>query len=172
MVFGYAESISTGKKIFQSLEKGQQTKTVTTRDENDHAHFQINQYVILDIALRLSKQAVLTVIYVFMTNLDVNNDNLGIHILPGAICKMSVLENGRNPKLGFSITKLLYVINLQCWTWNVCFREWQILLSYTRNGALQRRSQNRRWLQSWMLIVTKYIVLFITFHNKQFLIPV
>ena len=131
MVFGYAESISTGKKKFQSLEKGQQTKTVTTRDENDHAHFQINQYVILDIALRLSKQAVLTVIYVFTTNLDVNNDNLGIHTLPGAICKMSALENDRNPKLGFSITKLLYAINLQCWTWNVCFREWQILLNYT-----------------------------------------
>ena len=55
MVFGDAESISRDKNIVQLLEKGQQTKTVSNRDEKDHAHFHINQYAVLNIALRLSK---------------------------------------------------------------------------------------------------------------------
>ena len=68
---------------------------------------------------------------------------LGIHTLPGAIFKMtalendrkqpklglSALENDRKPKLGFYITQLLYTINLQYWTLNVCFWKWQILLN-------------------------------------------
>ena len=39
-------------------------------------------------------------------------------------------------------------------------------------GALQRRSQIEDDCQSWILIVTTYIVRLITFHNKQILILV
>ena len=41
----------------------------------NHAQFHIKRYAILNTALRMPKQTVLTVIYVFLTNQDVNSDN-------------------------------------------------------------------------------------------------
>ena len=55
---------------------------------------------------------VLAVTCVFLINQDVNN-NLGMNGLTEAIFKMLGTENKKRPKLWFSITQLLIIIELQ-----------------------------------------------------------
>ena len=71
---------------------------------------------------------ILTVTYVFITN-ENKNDNLGIDGLPEAIFEMLVMENNKKPKLWFSIAQLLFTLDLQNLTLNVCRCEWYILIN-------------------------------------------
>ena len=54
--------------------------------------------------------------------------NLVINGLPGAIFEMLVTENNKKPKLWFSIAQLLFTIDLQYLTLNVCLCKWCILI--------------------------------------------
>ena len=82
---------------------------------------------IFDFALNFPKETVFNSnkMYVFITNKDViSTDHLEIYALPQSIWKIEAAENGEKPKLGLSITELLFLINLQCFLLNVCFWEW------------------------------------------------
>ena len=92
-----------------------------------HAQYFIKWYAILKSALNLLKQTVLIEMHVFITSKHVNNDNLCIYGFPGAIFKMSAMENDKKANFGFSIIQLLFVTNLQYLPLNVYFCEWLIL---------------------------------------------
>ena len=71
----------------------------------------------------------LTLIYVFITNYDVNIENLEIHGLPGDISVMSAAANVEKPKIGISKTQLLIATDLCFIPLNVCFEGWEILIN-------------------------------------------
>ena len=52
-----------------------------------------------------------------------------INGLPRAIFEILVTENNKKPKLWFTIAQLLFTIDLQYLTLNVCLCEWYILIN-------------------------------------------
>ena len=71
----------------------------------------------------------LTLIYVFITNYDVNIEYLEIHGFPGDIYVMSAAANVEKLKIGISKTQLLIVTDLCYIPLNICFEGWEILIN-------------------------------------------
>ena len=71
----------------------------------------------------------LALIYVFIINLDVNIENLGIHGLPGDISEMSAMTNVEKPQIGISKSELLIVTDLCYIPLNICFEGREILIN-------------------------------------------
>ena len=71
----------------------------------------------------------MTIIYVFITNYDVNIENLGIYGLPGDISEMSAAANVEKSKIGISKTQLLIVKDLCYIPLNMCFEGREILIN-------------------------------------------
>ena len=52
-----------------------------------------------------------------------------MNYLPRAIFEMLLTENNKKPEFRFSIAKLLFTIDIQYLTLNVCLCEWYILIN-------------------------------------------
>ena len=60
-------------------------------------------------------------IYILITNQDISSDHLWIYDFAQTNSKISAVENGEEPKLAFSLTQLLIVIDFHYLPLKICF---------------------------------------------------